>query len=153
MRRKISKLLSKKSLVTKVAKTQGVWSEAVTPDDNRWMSAAIAASWRAVGRSGINPPVGCALVSRDGNLLAVGHTGRGGVPHAEVSALQSLCNAGRSALQGGTAYVTLEPCSHHGKTPPCSDALIPRWHCAARCRGARSRSKSEWSGPKSHLSC
>ena len=46
------------------------------------------------------------------------------MPHAEVSALQSLCNAGRSALQGGTAYVTLEPCSHHGKTPPCSDALI-----------------------------
>ena len=57
-------------------------------------------------------------------MLAVGHTGRGGVPHAEVNALQSLCDVGRSALQGGTAYVTLEPCSHHGKTPPCCDALI-----------------------------
>ena len=46
------------------------------------------------------------------------------MPHAEVNALQSLCDVGRSALQGGTAYVTLEPCSHQGKTPCCSDALI-----------------------------
>ena len=107
-----------------MVEAQGVWSNSVSPDDNRWMSAAIAASWRAVGRSGVNPPVGCVLISRDGKLLAVGHTGRGGVPHAEVNALQSLSDVGRAALQGGTAYVTLEPCSHHGKTPPCSDALI-----------------------------
>ncbi len=108
----------------KVVEAQDVWSNSVSPDDNRWMSAAISASWRAIGRSGANPPVGCVLISQDGQLLAVGHTGRGGVPHAEVSALQSLCDVGRSALQGGTAYVTLEPCSHHGKTSPCSDALI-----------------------------
>ena len=88
------------------------------------MSAAISASWQAIGRSGANPPVGCVLISEDGRLLAVGHTGRGGVPHAEVNALQSLCDDDRSALQGGTAYVTLEPCSHQGKTPPCSGALI-----------------------------
>lgn len=88
------------------------------------MSAAISASWQALGRSGINPPVGCVLISQDGQLLAVGHTGSGGVPHAEVAALQSLCDAGRSALEGGTAYVTLEPCAHQGKTPPCTDALI-----------------------------
>ncbi len=102
----------------------GVWSNSVSPDDNRWMSAAISASWQAIGRSGVNPPVGCVLISRNGDLLAVSHTGRGGVPHAEVNALQHLCDVGRAALQGGTAYVTLEPCAHHGKTPPCSDALI-----------------------------
>ena len=124
MKPRISKLLSKKSLVIKVVEAQGVWSNSDSPDDNRWMSAAISASWQAIGRSGVNPPVGCVLISQDGKLLAVGHTGRGGVPHAEVSALQSLCDVGRSALHGGTAYVTLEPCSHHGKTPPCSDALI-----------------------------
>ncbi len=110
--------------MTEVVKTQGVWSSSVFPDDNRWMSAAIAASWEAIGRSGTNPPVGCALISQDGKLLALGHTGRGGVPHAEVNALQSLCDVGRSALKGGTAYVTMEPCAHHGKTPPCSHALI-----------------------------
>ena len=107
-----------------MVKAQGVWSNSVSPDDNRWMSAAIAASRQAIGRSGANPPVGCVLISQGGKLLAVGHTGRGGAPHAEVNALQSLCDDGRSALKGGTAYVTLEPCAHHGKTPPCCDALI-----------------------------
>ena len=107
-----------------MVETQGVWPNSVSPDDNRWMSAAIAASMQAIGRSGTNPPVGCVLVSREGKLLALGHTGRDGAPHAEVNALQSLCDVGRSALKGGTAYVTLEPCAHHGKTPPCSDALI-----------------------------
>ena len=107
-----------------MVEAQGVWSDSVSSDDKRWMSAAISASWQAIGRSGVNPPVGCVLISQDGKLLAVGHTGKGGVPHAEVNALQSLCDVGRSALQGGTAYVTLEPCSHQGKTPPCSDALI-----------------------------
>jgi diaminohydroxyphosphoribosylaminopyrimidine deaminase/5-amino-6-(5-phosphoribosylamino)uracil reductase len=121
---RISKLLSKKSLVIRVGEAQGVWSNSVSSDDKRWMGAAISASWQAIGRTGVNPPVGCVLISQDGRLLAVGHTGRGGVPHAEVNALQSLCDVGRSALQGGTAYVTLEPCSHQGKTPPCSDALI-----------------------------
>ena len=107
-----------------MVKARSVWSNSVSPDDNRWMSAAISASWQAIGRSGVNPPVGCVLISQVGKLLAVGHTGRGGVPHAEVNALQSLCDVGREALRGGTAYVTLEPCAHHGKTPPCSDALI-----------------------------
>ena len=124
MKPRISKLLSKKSLVIKAVKAQSVWSNSVLPDDNRWMSAAISASCQAVGRSGANPPVGCVLISKDGKLLAVNHTGRGGVPHAEVNALESLCDVGRSALRGGTAYVTLEPCAHQGKTPPCSDALI-----------------------------
>ena len=83
-----------------MVEAQGVWSDSVSSDDKRWMSAAISASWRAIGRSGVNPPVGCVLISQDGKLLAVGHTGKGGVPHAEVNALQSLCDVGRSALQG-----------------------------------------------------
>jgi len=110
--------------VTELVEAQKNWPNSTPPEDYRWMRAAIAASSQAVGRSGVNPPVGCVLVSEDGKLLSVGHTGKGGVPHAEEAALQSLCNVGREALRGGTAYVTLEPCVHHGKTPPCSDALI-----------------------------
>ncbi len=65
------------------------------------------------------PSVGCVIV-RDGRVVGLGRTGNGGAPHAEVAALQI---AGVQA-KGATAYVTLEPCSHHGKTPPCSAALI-----------------------------
>jgi diaminohydroxyphosphoribosylaminopyrimidine deaminase/5-amino-6-(5-phosphoribosylamino)uracil reductase len=118
------KPLSKKSLVSKAAKTQDFRSNPVFPDDTRWMRAAIMAAKRGIGRSGANPPVGCVLIGAGGQLLASGHTGAGGVPHAETVALASLDAAGRIALQGGTAYVTLEPCAHHGKTPPCADALI-----------------------------
>ena len=110
--------------MTKAAKIQYPRSNSVSAIDKRWMRAAIAVSRQAVGRSGANPPVGCVLVSKDGKLLAVGHTGKGGVPHAEVAALQSLCDSALADLRGGTAYVTLEPCAHHGKTPPCSEALI-----------------------------
>ena len=88
------------------------------------MRAAIMAAKRGIGRSGVNPPVGCVLIGAGGQLLASGYTGAGGVPHAESAALASLDDTGRIALQGGTAYVTLEPCAHHGKTPPCADALI-----------------------------
>ena len=66
-----------------------------------------------------NPRVGCVLV-RDGNVVGEGWHERTGEPHAEVHALQAAGEAAR----GATAYVTLEPCSHHGRTPPCADALI-----------------------------
>jgi diaminohydroxyphosphoribosylaminopyrimidine deaminase/5-amino-6-(5-phosphoribosylamino)uracil reductase len=66
-----------------------------------------------------NPLVGCVLVKR-GRIIAEGHHGRWGGPHAEVVALR---RAGKKA-RGATAYVTLEPCAHRGKTPPCADALI-----------------------------
>ena len=69
------------------------------------MQVAIAAARRAEGRSGPNPPVGCAIISSDGQLIAVGHTASGGRPHAETEA---LAMAG-AAAQGATAYVTLEP--------------------------------------------
>ncbi len=88
--------------------------------DKRWMRAAIAQSRHAEGRTLSNPPVGCVILDKSGRLCAAAHTGLGGVPHAETQALDM---AGKSA-DGGTVYVTLEPCAHHGKTPPCIDALI-----------------------------
>lgn len=70
-----------------------------------------------------NPAVGCVITTPDGKLLGEGHTQRTGGPHAEVMALRDAAARGHS-VQGATAYVTLEPCSHHGRTPPCCDALI-----------------------------
>jgi diaminohydroxyphosphoribosylaminopyrimidine deaminase/5-amino-6-(5-phosphoribosylamino)uracil reductase len=67
-----------------------------------------------------NPRVGCVIV-RDGKLLAEGWHEKAGGPHAEAAALQKV---GAGGAAGATAYVTLEPCSHHGRTPPCADALI-----------------------------
>ncbi|MEO8560344.1 MAG: bifunctional diaminohydroxyphosphoribosylaminopyrimidine deaminase/5-amino-6-(5-phosphoribosylamino)uracil reductase RibD [Rhodospirillales bacterium] len=86
--------------------------------DLDWMQAALALARRGLGRTWPNPTVGCVLV-RDGRLLAGGFTQPGGRPHAEADALAHAGNA-----KGATAYVTLEPCSHHGRTPPCADALI-----------------------------
>ena len=88
-------------------------------DDHRWMRAALALARRGEGRTCPNPAVGCVIV-RNGCLMGRGWTRPGGRPHAETVALN---DAGGTAA-GATAYVTLEPCSHHGKTPPCADALI-----------------------------
>jgi diaminohydroxyphosphoribosylaminopyrimidine deaminase / 5-amino-6-(5-phosphoribosylamino)uracil reductase len=70
-----------------------------------------------------NPAVGCALVSHDGETIGQGHTQAVGGAHAEVMALRDAAVNGKSAV-GATAYVTLEPCSHFGRTPPCCNALI-----------------------------
>ena len=88
-------------------------------DDQRWMRAALALARRGEGRTCPNPAVGCVIV-RNGCLMGRGWTRPGGRPHAETVALN---DAGGTAA-GATAYVTLEPCSHHGKTPPCANALI-----------------------------
>jgi diaminohydroxyphosphoribosylaminopyrimidine deaminase/5-amino-6-(5-phosphoribosylamino)uracil reductase len=84
------------------------------------MAAALTLARRGLGRVWPNPAVGCVLVQADGTVIGRGWTQQGGRPHAEVEA---LARAG-TAARGATAYVTLEPCSHHGKTPPCADALI-----------------------------
>ena len=86
---------------------------------DRFMALALALGRRAQGRTWPNPAVGCVLV-RDGQVVGRGWTADGGRPHAEPQALQQ---AGSKA-RGATAYVTLEPCAHHGKTPPCAQALI-----------------------------
>ena len=83
------------------------------------MRAALMLARRGEGRVAPNPAVGCIIV-RDGLIVGQGRTQDGGRPHAEAVA---LAEAG-GAANGATAYVTLEPCAHHGKTPPCADALI-----------------------------
>ena len=88
-------------------------------DDRRWMAAALALGDRGRGRTWPNPAVGCVIV-RDGRLVGRGWTQPGGRPHAERMALDAAGDAAR----GATAYVTLEPCAHHGVTPPCADALV-----------------------------
>jgi diaminohydroxyphosphoribosylaminopyrimidine deaminase/5-amino-6-(5-phosphoribosylamino)uracil reductase len=83
------------------------------------MEAALALARRGRGRVAPNPAVGCVLV-RQGRVLGRGWTRPGGRPHAESEA---LARAG-AAARGATAYVTLEPCAHHGRTPPCAEALV-----------------------------
>jgi len=87
--------------------------------DKNWMQKALRLAVRGIGRVAPNPPVGCVIVKED-KVVGRGWTQPGGRPHAEVMALQQ---AGQKA-EGATAYCTLEPCSHFGKTPPCCDALI-----------------------------
>jgi len=86
------------------------------------MRAALALARRSLGSTWPNPAVGCVIV-RDGQVIARGRTRDGGRPHAEADAIAQATKAGLS-LKGATAYVTLEPCSHHGRTPPCADALV-----------------------------
>lgn len=88
-------------------------------DDEQHMRAALALARRGLGWAWPNPAVGCVLV-REGRVVGRGTTAPGGRPHAEAVALAMAGEAAR----GATAYVTLEPCSHHGQTPPCADALI-----------------------------
>ncbi|MEA1676316.1 bifunctional diaminohydroxyphosphoribosylaminopyrimidine deaminase/5-amino-6-(5-phosphoribosylamino)uracil reductase RibD [Nitrospirillum sp. BR 11163] len=90
-----------------------------TADDVAHMRAALALAARGLGRCWPNPAVGCVIVN-DGRVVGRGWTQPGGRPHAETVA---LAQAGATA-EGATAYVTLEPCSHVGKTPPCADALV-----------------------------
>lgn len=91
--------------------------------DATHMRAALALATQAVGATEPNPRVGCVLVAADGQVLGSGHTQQAGGPHAEVMALRDARAQGRSCV-GATAYVTLEPCSHHGRTGPCCDALV-----------------------------
>ncbi|MBB5804448.1 diaminohydroxyphosphoribosylaminopyrimidine deaminase/5-amino-6-(5-phosphoribosylamino)uracil reductase [Saccharothrix ecbatanensis] len=90
----------------------------MNPDEA--MALAIAASERVRGTTSPNPPVGCVILDADGVLVGEGATKPPGGPHAEVVA---LAQAGERA-RGGTAFVTLEPCAHHGRTPPCTRALL-----------------------------
>ncbi|HVO00742.1 MAG TPA: bifunctional diaminohydroxyphosphoribosylaminopyrimidine deaminase/5-amino-6-(5-phosphoribosylamino)uracil reductase RibD [Candidatus Cybelea sp.] len=84
------------------------------------MRAALLLAERGLGRVWPNPAVGCVIVDPAGHVVGRGFTQKGGRPHAETEALRMAGEAAR----GATAYVTLEPCSHHGKSPPCADALM-----------------------------
>jgi diaminohydroxyphosphoribosylaminopyrimidine deaminase/5-amino-6-(5-phosphoribosylamino)uracil reductase len=94
-------------------------SAAAAIDDTRFMELALRLGRRGFGRTWPNPAVGAVIV-KDGVIVGRGWTQPGGRPHAEVEALR---RAG-AAARGATLYVTLEPCSHFGKTPPCADAII-----------------------------
>jgi diaminohydroxyphosphoribosylaminopyrimidine deaminase/5-amino-6-(5-phosphoribosylamino)uracil reductase len=95
-----------------------------TDADGRWMHLALAEARRGIGLTSPNPPVG-AVVVKDDALLGSGWHRKAGGPHAEVEALAAAVAAhGAAALPGATVYVTLEPCSTHGRTPPCVDALM-----------------------------
>jgi diaminohydroxyphosphoribosylaminopyrimidine deaminase/5-amino-6-(5-phosphoribosylamino)uracil reductase len=90
--------------------------------DEAWMRLALEEARKGLGKTSPNPPVGAVLV-RDGNVLGRGHHEIAGGPHAEVQALRDAMSAGMNPA-GATMYVTLEPCSTTGRTPPCVDALI-----------------------------
>jgi diaminohydroxyphosphoribosylaminopyrimidine deaminase/5-amino-6-(5-phosphoribosylamino)uracil reductase len=92
-----------------------------SPVDELHMQRALALAGEAIGLTEPNPRVGC-VIAGDG-WTAEGHTQRAGEAHAEVMALRAAAMQGRDT-RGATAYVTLEPCAHHGRTPPCCDALV-----------------------------
>ncbi|KPF98138.1 5-amino-6-(5-phosphoribosylamino)uracil reductase [Rhodopseudomonas sp. AAP120] len=100
----------------KAAKAQAAPSAAA---DRRYMQLALTLGRRGLGRTGTNPAVGAVLV-KAGAIVGRGWTQDGGRPHAEVEALRRAGDAAR----GATLYVTLEPCSHHGRSPPCADAIV-----------------------------
>lgn len=96
-------------------------------EDARWMARCLALAERGAGHVSPNPMVGAVVVAPDGTLLGEGYHGRYGGPHAEVEALADAEAAhGAEALKTATLYVNLEPCCHHGKTPPCADLIVEK---------------------------
>ena len=110
---------------------------AITPTDRDWMAHAFQLAGHGTIGTAPNPRVGCVVV-RDGVLLSEGWHAQVGGPHAEVAALQALPPS--VDARGATVYVTLEPCSHHGRTPPAPTPSSPRawndawWPCRIRTR-------------------
>lgn len=97
----------------------------MTADDDRWMSRCLELARGAAGRVSPNPMVGSVIVDTDGALLGEGRHEVFGGPHAERNAIADAVRRGNQArLRGATIYVNLEPCNHHGKTPPCTDAIL-----------------------------
>jgi diaminohydroxyphosphoribosylaminopyrimidine deaminase/5-amino-6-(5-phosphoribosylamino)uracil reductase len=87
--------------------------------DKKYMSLALTLANARHGLTGENPSVGCVIVKND-EIISIGQTGYNGRPHAEYVAIKNC----KKNLQGSTMYVSMEPCTHYGKTPPCSDLII-----------------------------
>ena len=87
--------------------------------DKKYMSLALSLASARQGLTGINPSVGCVII-KDDEIISIGQTGYGGTPHAEYNAIKNS----NINLTGSTMYVTLEPCNHYGKTPPCTNLII-----------------------------
>ncbi len=94
---------------------------AFTKADQKWMKLALEIAERGAGYVSPNPMVGCVIVDKEGKKIGQGFHERYGQAHAEVNAIRSVKH--KSSLEGATLYVTLEPCSHHGKTEPCCELL------------------------------
>src|SRR5579871_3299026 len=92
------------------------------PQDLRFLESALDLAYDAAGLASPNPTVGC-VIERDGSILGEGEHLYDNLHHAEIVALHQAAAHGVS-VAGATAYVTLEPCAHHGRTGPCSEALI-----------------------------
>ena len=90
-------------------------------DDNFFMDYAIRLAARNIGNTGENPSVGCVITSNN-KIISIGVTGKNGTPHAEHNAIHGIKNFPINT----TVYVTLEPCSHSGKNPPCTNLLIKK---------------------------
>ena len=98
--------------------------EGMPQTDTEWMLKAVALSRKGVGTTSPNPPVGAVIV-KDGSIIGEGWHEKAGEAHAERRAIADALAKGQGGhLQGSTIYVTLEPCSSHGKTPPCTAAII-----------------------------
>lgn len=95
----------------------------MSPPPTQAIEAALALAAQGLRLTNPNPRVGCVITSPDGQVLGQGHTQRAGGPHAEIVALADAAARGHS-VRGAIAYVTLEPCAHHGRTGPCCDALV-----------------------------
>ncbi len=89
--------------------------------DRKWMKQAIELASKGAGYVSPNPLVGCVIVSKEGEKIGEGYHEKYGEPHAEVNAVNSVKD--KSELEGASVYVNLEPCAHHGKTPPCAHML------------------------------
>lgn len=97
----------------------------MSENDARWMGMALVEARRGIGLTAPNPPVGAVVVADGEVVLGTGWHRRAGSAHAEVEALQAAIAAhGSAAVRGSTLYVTLEPCSTHGRTPPCCEAIV-----------------------------
>ena len=92
--------------------------------DRTYMSRALQLARAGMGHTSPNPMVGAVIVAPDGRIIGEGWHRRFGGPHAEVNAVRSVSDADRGLLSQSTIYVTLEPCSHYGKTPPCAKLLV-----------------------------
>ncbi len=92
--------------------------------DRTYMSRALQLARAGMGHTSPNPMVGAVIVAPDGRIIGEGWHRRFGGPHAEVNAVRSVSDADRGLLSQSTIYVTIEPCSHYGKTPPCAKLLV-----------------------------
>jgi diaminohydroxyphosphoribosylaminopyrimidine deaminase/5-amino-6-(5-phosphoribosylamino)uracil reductase len=103
---------------------ESVISMSTLDQDNYWMQRALELARRGIGVTAPNPAVGCVILDRAGQVIGEGWHEYDRMDHAEAAALKAARQNASDRLKGGTAYVTLEPCNHTGRTGPCSEALI-----------------------------